>query len=99
MQDGDGTGGRAGWPAGIRGHHQRYRGTRSSTPQVEVEVGSRSTRYPGEGAQAAGARAGRSRQWGSKPGKVQDGRRGWLPDTVTLRGRHSGTRQFAVQQY
>ena len=36
------------------------------------------------------------RQWGSKPERTQDGRRGWLPKRVAL---SQAAEQYAVKQY
>jgi hypothetical protein len=111
---GDGADGRTGWPAVFRGRHEQYRSTRSCSscrcswqyqPFQQCSVSGFSVKASGCG------RACREvRQWGSKPERMQDGQRGWLPDTVALSeatssshhqqySSESGTNSSQYQQY
>lgn len=77
-QDGDGTDGRTGWPAVIRGRQEQYRSTRSAVLEW----------FPGKGV-GCGRACREVRQWSSKPGQMQDRRRGRLPKCGAVQGRSS----------
>lgn len=68
VQDGDGSDGRTGWPAVIRGRHEQH-------TQVAVQY----QWFLGKGV-GCGRACREVRQWGSKPEQTQDGQRGWLPE-------------------
>ena len=85
MQDGDGTDDRTGWPAVIRGRHQKESSRQDPHVQYAVPSSKASKQYLGEGV-GCGRAHREVRQWGSKPERVQVGRRGWLPDSGAVIG-------------